>query len=360
MTSGTRQTAGLQPISTSCGPTPWGIVTTRSWSGGDSADLDSKSENPYSCDIVDRVEPLIKWGPNLQYTGTVSGCWGGYAGFPPLPPGALDLLRTKSLSRLLEGYKSHNFNLAVFLGELPESAKMIAGSAVSVFKAYRLVKKGRFGSAVDVLIEANREKGRIFKIDKSASSAWLALRYGWIPLLSDSYSACEAYESVVKAKPFGFTFRGRSKLVRRATSQYVAPESRITNKDQVILLTRTKPTTLQSLGFDDPLSVAWELLPFSFVVDWFYAVGTYLELRATLPSTQSKYIYTTTQKTFNHGQYRPEDRVSVPEYKYDLVSMRRTVSEVLIVPPPRIRNPFDIKEPLNRLSDALALIRQII
>lgn len=32
----------------------------------------------------------------------------------------------------------------------------------------------------------------------------------------------------------------------------------------------------QSLGLLDPLTLAWELIPFSFVVDWFLPVGTYL------------------------------------------------------------------------------------
>jgi len=40
----------------------------------------------------------------------------------------------------------------------------------------------------------------------------------------------------------------------------------------------------RSLGLYDPLSVAWELVPFSFVADWFIPIGTYLDNLAAIPN----------------------------------------------------------------------------
>jgi hypothetical protein len=47
---------------------------------------------------------------------------------------------------------------------------------------------------------------------------------------------------------------------------------------------------LSSAGVTNPLLVAWELVPFSFVVDWFLPVGNYVEqLDAMLGYTQGYY-----------------------------------------------------------------------
>jgi len=37
---------------------------------------------------------------------------------------------------------------------------------------------------------------------------------------------------------------------------------------------------LAQTGFTNPLNLGWELLPFSFVVDWFVGIGPYLEARS--------------------------------------------------------------------------------
>jgi hypothetical protein len=38
-----------------------------------------------------------------------------------------------------------------------------------------------------------------------------------------------------------------------------------------------QPSTLDELGFTDPFTLAWELLPLSFVVDWIVNVGQVLQ-----------------------------------------------------------------------------------
>lgn len=48
---------------------------------------------------------------------------------------------------------------------------------------------------------------------------------------------------------------------------------------------------IQEYGLDDPLSWAWELLPFSFVVDWFAPVGDWLSGLKPIRGMQFKYGY---------------------------------------------------------------------
>lgn len=351
MTAGTRKIGGLTYINTACGYTLSGFEAKKTWSGGDSPDPRFPRENPFTCNILIRNEPVFKWGDKGQYTGTVSSCWGGSPNFEPLPPGKLDELRTNSLKRVLGKYKLHDFNMATFLGELPETVGTVADSALAIFRSYREVRKGRFGKAVKILRDINSSRDRDFSIDKYASSNWLALRYGWIPLIGDAFSAAEAYEATSgasrkKRKKF---FRGRSKFVRKARAPTAGPSSRTVHYDQVLLRTEAQPTTLQSLGFSDPELVAWELVPFSFVVDWFYSVGTYLELRAVLPKTQASYILTTKEHSLNLGYG------GISQFRIESVVVKRTIQSSVAVPPPRLKDPFEIKNAMVRITDAVAL-----
>lgn len=357
MTVGKSTVGALNKVETSCGLADVGYLETRRWNGSDSPNPFSKRENPYSCEIVIRSEPLIKWGQYKQFTGTVSSCFGGSPSFDPLPAGKLDELRFNSLKRVLGKYKLHDFNMATFLGELPETVNQVGDSALAIFRSYRAARKGRFGKAVKILRDINTSRSRDFVIDKYASSNWLALRYGWMPLIGDAFSAVEAYESTTaegKRKRKAF-FRGRSKFVRKARSPEAGPSSRIVHYDQVLLRTEAKPTLLQSLGFSDPELVAWELLPFSFVVDWFIDVGSYLELRAVLPQTQATYILTTKEHYVAKGYSIPSQRVDAPDFRAESISLERTVQHSVQVPPPRFKDPFEVKNAMARLTDAITL-----
>lgn len=40
--------------------------------------------------------------------------------------------------------------------------------------------------------------------------------------------------------------------------------------------------SMQQLGFANPVGLAWELIPYSFVVDWALNIGSYLDLQTSL------------------------------------------------------------------------------
>jgi hypothetical protein len=48
--------------------------------------------------------------------------------------------------------------------------------------------------------------------------------------------------------------------------------------------------TQRTLGLYDPAGLAWELLPFSFVADWFVPIGNYLENLNKIPQLHGQYI----------------------------------------------------------------------
>lgn len=358
MTSGNTSFGGMTPTYTGCGQGSTGASSSRQWSGTDGR----SKENPYSATFTVAREPIIRWGGSFQNTGTVSSCYGGVY-FDPPDANAMSALKNRVLKGLLGKYKQHDFNAAIFLGELPETVQTIVKPCVTTLRAYSLVRKGRFSKAVKLL---KSERGP-FKIDKQASNNWLALRYGWLPMIGDAYAAADAYQTLRKDKPVQYV-RIRSKAqikpVAQSLMRFQTEVGRMSKS--IVLKTGFKMSIPDSLGLSNPALLAWELLPFSFVVDWVYDIGSWLELVTTLPSgAGSTYIETDFWVSDVRGpilgrRVNPDPKEKFRDtdtYRRTTVTVNRSISTAPGIPPPRLKNPFNGS--LTRLADALALARAL-
>lgn len=119
---------------------------------------------------------------------------------------------------------------------------------------------------------------------KSAATSWLVYQFALIPLMSDIYNICQFISEGVTA-PNGF----------RAFAEMEDPLTRPPVKAGVIDMGGSFTSkrgvkvdvhyrvnnpalfNLERYGLTDPLTIAWELVPLSFVVDWFVPVGTFLD-----------------------------------------------------------------------------------
>lgn len=130
---------------------------------------------------------------------------------------------------------------------------------------------------------------------KAAANAELTYRYGVLPLLSDLESAARLLNRKWSPR---YTARGFASAAANAkgtfshthwhgTSTFTS-EIRVDRSVRVGCLYTTDETMrlAASLGFTRPLSVAWELVTLSFVVDWLVDVGTWLD--AIQPDGASK------------------------------------------------------------------------
>lgn len=160
-------------------------------------------------------------------------------------------------------------NLLQVFAERQQAIDMIAGKATRVFNAYRNVKRGKFRRAARNL-GLKTKKPR----SKQASGQWLELQYGWLPLLGDIHTLANLEPAA------GGTVVGSS--VSTSTVKY--PNNGTTTATIAVkygaTVTVSDPVAAFShnMGLANPGLLVWELLPFSFVVDWFLPVGDYIEM----------------------------------------------------------------------------------
>ena len=155
-----------------------------------------------------------------------------------------------------------SFHLVNFVRSIPDLGPMI-GRAVKSLRAERL---GR---------DAARDAGH------AIANRWLEYQYGWKPLLSSIYGAADESTRMVLNKLQNFTVSSRvpmssasdqniRDLVFRAKDRY----NLVGVQSAECSITMSVPSwDLARWTSLNPASIAWELMPYSFVVDWMYDVG---------------------------------------------------------------------------------------
>lgn len=118
---------------------------------------------------------------------------------------------------------------------------------------------------------------------------------------------------------------------------------------------------LASLGLLNPASLAWELVPLSFVVDWIVPVGPFLEAMTAGVGIELSHAYRKEYTKSNFTMfwtYTPYGVSGTPDGQHvkNFASMRFDVGATVLIPLPWIRSGFNF----TNLLTSLALIRQRI
>lgn len=211
-------------------------------------------------------------------------------------------------SALVAAVKGHKFNGGVFLAEAHESLEMIASTARSLASAMSNIKHGNLaGAARDVGVfkkwskaeqkaASSLRKGQLApdRVNDFVTRSWLSLQFGWKPMLNDVHDAAE-YAASKLNKPVVDTM---VKIARSWKDTYEidypstrGKVSRSTSRRVRVRLAE-EPSEAWKLGLTNPANVAWNLVPYSFVADWFAPIGSYLEARSALSDISATYLVT--------------------------------------------------------------------
>lgn len=310
--------------------------------------------------VTDDVE--FRWRGN-PYQDFVSCYAGQNGGFPIVSQTwtANDDLRL--ISKLREKIGGSSFNAGIMLGEGREALQSITNAATRIYWGYRAARQGDFRSARRYLVHGNDRKK--LEAVRSPASNWLELQYAWLPLLADAQEGAEflahhlELPRVVKVKATAKTVG--SMRPQNFAMQYGSTEV-YTRKTVYAELSEVNVAKLA--GLTDPLSVAWELVPYSFVVDWFIPIGSFLAARGLASSIEGRFV--TGLKTLSLAKgikggvmtvYGPSE-IQQGVVNTEFLSMTYSRSS----PQPMLRVPTPNLTPLNqvfgwtRAANAVALL----
>lgn len=94
------------------------------------------------------------------------------------------------------------------------------------------------------------------------------------------------------------------------------------------------------LGLKDPLSIAWELVPYSFVADWFIPIGAWLQARGLQQAVKGTFVSSLTEKFEQRGASSAAanfELIGASAWRYSTGVFTRTVEPQLKIPYPEFK-----------------------
>lgn len=273
-------------------------------------------------------------------------------------------LAERADGQALDNAKRQKVNLGVALAEARQTARLVGQTAEKIGKMVNLYRSKNPKKIWDAVKRGGR----------AIPASYLEMSYGWSPLLQDVLGSAEA---LAEAQTLGRRFSVVVKGVATDTDRHLQRsewaglydlvyEGEIRHRCEVVLrydLPANMLDSLSNLGLTNPLAIQWELVPFSFVVDWFFPIGDYVNrLDAGAYLTFKEGSRSVMSRVNSRSRYEDRNEFS---YRYNKVTTTRTpgrlrawqfnrtvLSRPPSVPLPSLRSPLS----LDKMAKGLSLL----
>lgn len=220
-------------------------------------------------------------------------------------------------AKLREKIKSATVNVAVALAERKQTAGLVSSAIKGILSFYRSVRDKTLFSKLLSRRRKNlppdfhrlqprarqqllrQREGLLESRSRDLADAWLQFSFGMKPLYGDINAAVE---ETIRSCSEGVTVWVSTHSERTMKSSTVAinrGESFVCTFDEKMQLrakasyriSDTVENRAVAMGLTNLLQVAWERVPYSFVIDWILPVGDYLSSLDSLLSASNLTVY---------------------------------------------------------------------
>lgn len=274
------------------------------------------------------------------------------------------------LAKLRQKVIGHSYDMGVSLAEVDKLATTVVGTIKTLGFGVMDLRKGdftrfarRFGTS-----PPGRETSRRLQAT-DISGRFLEMRYAWQPAVSDVFEAAKAFEALSNG-PRQQVFKASSRKSRspRMNTNYGFVQQQLVVKRQYTYEMYEELSAFRQMGLGNPATILWERIPWSFVVDWFIPVGTYLSVIGQVPFMKGRWMRSSSVKTICSGSAPMDPSVSgltnyeslppTPSAEFTLFNLERTVSfSAPPVPRPNLRVAGAVQG--ARIGNAVALAHQL-
>lgn len=310
---------------------------------------------------------------------------------PPTPKPGIVGLRNKTVNTLIRRAGSDiQINLAQDIAQFSQIVQLIGGNARLIAWSLSALRQGNWNSAVTILAKGDPRRAdrmqRNRPIESSLASRWLEIQYGWKILLNEIDSAMKlaAYRIVNKPpvrlvrassteeRDYPFSFRP----MFDSKAPLVTASQRQTHVNKIVLKYQLESEVIAyfaQLGFTNPVLLAHEILPWSFVGDWFLPLGPYLSALSAwhgmrfVDGSETDFLREFTDVTFDVKYYEaipfqiPANKRFQSVYRREYVSHKRVrLNSFPFMDLPRFKSPVNDKvgDAVTRAISAVSLVVQ--
>lgn len=186
--------------------------------------------------------------------------------------------------------KDMDISLGETVFEFRETAHMFHRAAVAVGEFVRFVRAARKGNLSSAKKRVDRWLSTLTLGD--VADAHLGAQLGIAPLLQVAADSYFQLTDVLNTPDFFVLKKFVVKVKNEAETSYTdqwgsytrTGTSKYRNRQRAVVYVKFTPGKTAGFTMGNPLEVGWELVPFSFVLDWFIPVGEFLKSLDALES----------------------------------------------------------------------------
>lgn len=291
----------------------------------------------------------------------------------------LDALDREAVTKIRLKLKDQKVNVAQIIAERDKTAQSITKIVKTITQMLLSLRKGDLKGAGEAAGKhVGWKRSRNYRRDhrsnpaEAASNAWLELQYAIRPLLMDATGLAEAlakqqYRPVRGRVVAVKTLSGKKTRVSTESgySKVLTLEYKYSIKYAISYqLDFPAMPDFAGLGLTNPAQLAWELVPYSFVIDWLLPIGDFLSsIDGTVglsfsdgsKSVKEDYTYTGAWNYSSNGVSRGTGTKITESYAASRVVNAVDRTKLVSFPPvalPAFKNPASI----THLFSSLALL----